>query len=49
MIESFETKKIKVADIKLDPANPNKMNAEQLEALRYSLKKFGQLKPVIRV
>ena len=46
-IQQYAVKKVKVSDIALDKANPNKMSDEQLEALRYSLKKFGQLKPII--
>lgn len=47
MILKHELKTVKISDIKLDPANPNKMSDQQLEALRYSLKKFGQLKPPV--
>jgi len=42
-----ELKTVKISEIKFDSNNPNKMTAEQLESLRYSIKKFGQLKPPI--
>lgn len=42
-----EFKTVKVLDIVFDPSNPNKMSDGQLNALRYSLKKFGQLKPPV--
>jgi len=47
MIEQYQLKKIKISEINLDKDNPNKMTDEQLASLRYSLKKFGQLKPPV--
>lgn len=47
MIKTYQIKKIPIKDIQFDLANPNKMSDEQIQALRYSLKKFGQLKPPV--
>lgn len=47
VIQNYEMKKVAIKDIKLDSANPNKMSEEQITSLRYSLNKFGQLKPII--
>ena len=41
------TETMKVADIKFDPDNPNRMTDEQVDALRESLRRFGQLKPPV--
>jgi len=46
-IVQHSLKNVFVKDIKFDQNNPNKMSEAQLEALRYSLRKFGQLKPPI--
>lgn len=39
--------KIKIADIKLDPNNPNQMTPEQMRGLEKSIKDFGNVAPVI--
>lgn len=47
MIKNYQMKSVKVKDIKFDFANPNSMTEAQLDALRFSIKKFGQLKPPV--
>jgi DNA modification methylase len=39
--------KVKIADLKKDPSNPNRMTLEQLNGLELSFLKFGNLVPVI--
>lgn len=47
MIQDYEVRKVEVSKVKLDKANPNQMTDKQLESLRYALKKFGGLQPII--
>ena len=42
-----EPRMLKVADVKVDGKNPNKMNAAQLEALKKGITKYGFLVPII--
>jgi hypothetical protein len=47
MIYEPQIEKIPIGQIKLDPDNPNKMNAEQMKGLEKSLKDFGNVVPVV--
>ena len=46
-IKEPEIKNIEIDKIKVDVSNPNKMNQDQFEALKKTIKKFGYLVPVI--
>jgi hypothetical protein len=39
--------KVKLADLKFDGKNPNKMTKEQRARLRKSIEKFGDIIPII--
>ncbi len=43
----LETEVIKLSDIKLDPDNVRKHSGKNLEAIKQSLRRFGQVKPVV--
>jgi hypothetical protein len=43
----MELKTVKIEDILPDPTNPNVMTDKEMERLRYSLRKFGYIQPVI--
>jgi len=38
---------LKISDIVPDPTNPNFMNEEMMERLRFSIKKFGYTQPIL--
>lgn len=42
-----ELVKVKIADLKLDPDNPNEMSKEQMDGLRKSMERFGYLTPIV--
>ena len=46
-IKEHELKQVPVNKIKVDGENPNIVTPEQLEAMRYSMEKFGYLAPII--
>lgn len=41
------TEKLKIADLSLDPANVRKHDRKNLDAIKASLRKFGQQKPIV--
>jgi ParB-like chromosome segregation protein Spo0J len=43
----FKTKSIKLLDISLDPENVRKHSLKNLEAIKESLRLFGQVKPIV--
>ncbi len=43
----MKTEKANVADLMLDPSNVRKHSAENLNAIKASLAKFGQQKPIV--
>jgi ParB-like nuclease domain len=45
-VKEHELTPLKIADLVIDPDNPNYMTEEQMEALRESMRKFGYLAPV---
>jgi hypothetical protein len=41
------TEKLKIADLSLDPSNVRKHDRKNLDAIKASLRKFGQQKPIV--
>jgi len=46
-IKEHELQLLLIKELKKDADNPNELSEEQKEALRYSMKKFGNLEPII--
>lgn len=46
-VKEFELSSVSIADIVLDPSNPNTMTEAQMEAMQLSMKHYGFLVPVI--
>ena len=47
MVDVPVVENIKISLLKVDGANPNKMETKQFEALKENIKKYGFLHPVI--
>lgn len=46
-VEEYQLSTVKIADLKLDPSNPNKPTKEQIEGIRKSIREFGFVKPLV--
>lgn len=47
MVQEYQLKDLKITELLLDEENPNKVSAEQMDAMRHSMRKFGFLQPII--
>jgi ParB-like chromosome segregation protein Spo0J len=41
------SKRVKISDLKFDQDNPNRMSRTQLDRLKASIKKWGDIVPVV--
>ncbi|HEX7178355.1 MAG TPA: ParB N-terminal domain-containing protein [Nitrososphaeraceae archaeon] len=46
-VQEYQLTKVKIADLKFDDSNPNKMTKEQEQALTKAIQRFGYLVPIV--
>lgn len=46
-MDTYQTERIAISDLVFDPANARKHSRQNLDAIKGSLKRFGQQKPIV--